>query len=268
MGYRRRRLDATDLLPQLAGMAVILCFVSPQVRAALRLSALAAIVVAVGAGVLFLGFTFWKRRSAPSLDAVSDLHAHTAAATMPVPPVSMPVSQRLNRIDWFQFEKLVAALFERQGYQVLRRGGARPDGGIDLEFRLDGIPIAVQCKKWNVWKVGVRQLREFLGAMTAGGYSQGMFVAAADITGEARDFARHHGIEIVDKRRLITLLEERISAGSDGIEAILHDSQKYCPKCERVMVVRVARRGRCAGKQFWACPGFPGCTYTAPMSSA
>jgi hypothetical protein len=265
MGYRRRRLDTTDLLPQLVGIVAILCFINPQVRDALRLSALAAVVVALGAGVFFVSFTLWRRQSVTSRDLGPVVQVSTGLPPKPTPPVPVPVSRRLNRIDWFQFEKLVGVMFERQGFRVQRRGGARPDGGIDLELHRGADRIAVQCKKWNAWKVGVRQLREFLGAMTAGGYKQGIFVAAADITGEARQFARTHNIKIMDRPELISTLEDCIRVGDEGVEAILTDPQKYCPRCERVMIVKVARRGRGAGKQFWGCPGFPRCSHTEPL---
>lgn len=32
-----------------------------------------------------------------------------------------------------------------------------------------------------------------------------------------------------------------------------------CPKCGRKMVLRTARQGRYAGKQFWGCSGYPNC---------
>lgn len=34
---------------------------------------------------------------------------------------------------------------------------------------------------------------------------------------------------------------------------------RRCPRCGRKMVLRTARQGRSAGKQFWGCEGFPGC---------
>lgn len=33
-----------------------------------------------------------------------------------------------------------------------------------------------------------------------------------------------------------------------------------CPRCGKHMVLRTARRGKSAGKQFWGCSGYPECT--------
>jgi len=32
-----------------------------------------------------------------------------------------------------------------------------------------------------------------------------------------------------------------------------------CPKCGRKMILRTARQGRYAGRQFWGCSGYPNC---------
>ena len=42
------------------------------------------------------------------------------------------IIRQLRQIDWFQFEKVVAVTYRKLGYAVTRRGGANPDGGIDL----------------------------------------------------------------------------------------------------------------------------------------
>ncbi|MXY93263.1 MAG: nuclease [Caldilineaceae bacterium SB0670_bin_27] len=34
---------------------------------------------------------------------------------------------------------------------------------------------------------------------------------------------------------------------------------RHCPRCGRKMVLRTARKGQSAGKQFWGCEGFPAC---------
>src|SRR5207248_4229346 len=82
--------------------------------------------------------------------------------------------ERLRAIDWFQFEKVVAATYRKLGYHVTRRGGANPDGGIDVIIEKEGLKTAVQCKQWKVSNVGVRPVREFLGALTDAGLTNGI----------------------------------------------------------------------------------------------
>ena len=40
------------------------------------------------------------------------------------------------------------------------------------------------------------------------------------------------------------------------------DSEKLCPKCSAVMVVKIAKKGKNIGNEFWACSAFPKCRHT------
>ncbi len=102
------------------------------------------------------------------------------------PSATEQVIQRLRSIDWFQFERLVAHVYRKQGYAVIRQGGANPDGGIDLVIEKDGTRTTVQCKHWKTWNVGVKAVREFLGALTDAGIGRGLFITLGGYTGDAK----------------------------------------------------------------------------------
>lgn len=38
-------------------------------------------------------------------------------------------------------------------------------------------------------------------------------------------------------------------------------SDRVCPKCSSHMVVKVAKKGKNIGKEFWACSAFPKCRH-------
>ena len=42
-------------------------------------------------------------------------------------------------------------------------------------------------------------------------------------------------------------------------------SEKVCPECSSPMVIRTAKKGANAGKQFWACSAFPKCKHIEPI---
>jgi len=44
-------------------------------------------------------------------------------------------------------------------------------------------------------------------------------------------------------------------------------SEKICPQCSSPMVVRVAKKGRNAGKKFWACSAYPKCRHIEAIAS-
>ena len=215
----------------------------------------------------------------PSPRIERSLTTHTASAfqrTNPTPARAEPVRSRpassvdlieqLRTIDWFQFEKIVALVYRKLGYRVTRRGGANPDGGIDLVIEKDGQRSAVQCKQWKTWKVGVKCLREFLGALTHAKIQKGIFITLNGYSGDAKRLADEHGIEIVNQTGLARLLESTDARFDPEALSILNDKRKFCPKCESEMVVRTAKKGFGVGKQFWGCSTFPRCRHKMPLS--
>ncbi len=186
--------------------------------------------------------------------------------------VSVPTSarrelaERLYAIDWFQFEKLMAAAFRKKGYQVERRGGARADDGIDLILERNGERTAVQCKHWKTWKVNPKTVREFLGAMTGAGLRKGLLLALRGYTQDAGLKAREYGISLWSEQEILDLLRTTDAESDPELRALLDDTRKFCPRCESEMLIRTAKRGPATGSQFWGCSRYPICLYTLPLS--
>ena len=187
----------------------------------------------------------------------SALHAQVAADRS---------SSALEKMNWREFEGLVAETFRQQGYRVVERGGDGPDGGIDLELYQGSDKYLVQCKQWKSSKVGVAIVRELFGLMSAEHAVGGFVVASGEFTQEAEAFAEGRSIRLVDARKLRILIaanvatpvaqpksEPRRSAGSTT------EASPVCPKCGSPMVQRVAKSGANAGRTFWGCSTFPVC---------
>ena len=171
-------------------------------------------------------------------------------------------NNEMKALDWFQFEKLVGVLYAQQGYSVARSGGANPAGGIDLVVTKSDIATAIQCKHWKSWKVGVKQIREFLGALADRGIGKGIFVTLQEYTAEAKELASRHQIELIAERELTQMLETVNWRFNPAIIAIFDDPRKLCPRCESEMILRTANKGSNAGSQFWGCSSYPKCRFT------
>lgn len=171
------------------------------------------------------------------------------------------IHERLKAIDWFQFEKLVSAIYEVPGSTVKRLGGAKADGGIDLMVEQDDRRLLVQCKHWRKWTVGVRHIRELLGAMTDAKIETGVLATLRGCTTEAVELAKKHNIHIIDEAQLVALMQMSDGSLDKRVIAILDDKRKFCPKCERPLVLRTATKGFNRGEQFWGCTQFPRCRY-------
>jgi hypothetical protein len=181
----------------------------------------------------------------------------------PQQPISQPkpqqsIPQQIRKIDWFQFEKLMELAYSGIG-TVTRKGGANPDGGIDLVLDQRGELTGIQCKHWKSWNVGVRVVREMIGALADAGMKKGIIVSLQSFTQDAIDLAARHNIELVGEQGVIGLLKY---LDQTEVQRLLTDTRKYCPRCESEMTIRTASKGTRAGSQFWGCLGYPGCSFT------
>ncbi|MDB6032780.1 MAG: topoisomerase-like zinc finger-containing protein [Verrucomicrobiales bacterium] len=194
----------------------------------------------------------------------------TIAQPQIVPEVRAPakkrsISDQLQALDWYQFERLLAAIYKEKGNEVERLGGAKPDGGIDFILRMGLIELPVQCKHWKSWTVGVKEVREFLGAIKDAGLESGRLIALKDFSRDARALAQRHNVQLVDGKDLVKLMSEVNWENNPAIQSILNETTKICPQCDAEMVLRTVERGRRAGERFWGCSQFPKCEGALPL---
>ncbi len=162
----------------------------------------------------------------------------------------------IRSLTWRQFESFTAEAYKRQGYTVLETPEG-PDNGVDLVLYKDGEKTYLQCKHWKASNVGVDKIRELLGAITAGGAHNGIFVTSGRYTQPAKEFARECGIELVDGDGLVGLIGG--IAADEKLSGVAKESEVRCPICNGPMVTRKAKRGPNSGNEFWGCGAFPSC---------
>ena len=280
---RRRRRDGDLVGPvaQLVGLVVLASMFIPGVRQMLFSIGIIALLFL---GIVVVGFVVF------TLDrlATPERRMQSTAVNVFAPPSRVPdqkcddyeleperpskppstsgLIEQLRSIDWFQFEKVIGHMYLKLGYNVTKRGGANPDGGIDLIIQKDGQCVAVQCKQWKAWNVGVKTVREFLGALTDAGIRKGKLITLRGYSGEARQLAEKHGIEIVNEVGLAQMIESTDAQFDPEVLELLHDTRKFCPKCEREMVMRVASKGPNVGGKFWGCSRYPKCHFILPIT--
>jgi restriction system protein len=166
----------------------------------------------------------------------------------------------ITALSWQDFERLVGASFERDGFAVTHTGGGGADGGVDLVLTKGRETTLVQCKQWRAQMVGVTTIRELYGVMAARAAARGIVVSAGDFTADAREFVRGRNISLVTGRALAAMLCDV----GDGQPAGAPAATPICPRCGSRMVERVARKGSSAGQAFWGCETFPRCRATLP----
>ena len=118
--------------------------------------------------------------------------------------------------------------------------------------------FVVQCKHWRKWTVGVRHIREFLGTLTDSGIQKGIFITLTGYSGDAKQLADKHGIQILNESDVVRMLDDAGLMYAKEISDLFSDERKYCPKCEEEMILRTSRKD---GNKFWGCSNFPRCRF-------
>jgi restriction system protein len=172
----------------------------------------------------------------------------------------------IGSISWQDFESLVGEGFRHRGFQVSQRGGAGPDGGVDLALTRGRERFLVQCKQWRAQSVGVSVVRELYGVMAAENVAGGYVVTSGKFTRDAMEFASGRNIELMDGPALERLLrdgESAVAVPADAMPVMVGGTLEppTCPKCRTPMVLRTAKQGSRKGASFWGCAQYPKCRY-------
>lgn len=215
------------------------------------------------------------------------------------PPVPPPGARRMipaevtGPRDGLAFERVVAELYRRAGYDVEETGrhGEGTDGGVDLVLRVPparagdprlspdaGADVLVQCKDYAKGWVSVDQLRAFFGAVcgwsaTATSYAtrarRGVFVTTSFFSQDARAFAEANGIELTDGRVLanhLTAAGLPIPYDVPAPQPEPPAARPACPRCRVPMTYRQPGPGE-TWAPFWGCPNYrtKGCRQTVKI---
>jgi restriction system protein len=157
----------------------------------------------------------------------------------------------IRSMAWREFEDLVAAVYQANGYDVEARGGDVADGGIDLIVRKDNRRWIVQCKHYRDQWVSVRPIRELLGVVTAQKATGGVLVASGVFDASAKAFAKETDLlELIGGEQLLDLINKSATKRVPT----------KCPECGSAMREKTGRFG-----PFLGCSNFPACRGWLPL---
>jgi len=166
----------------------IACAVS-AIAAALLPDAYRILGALTGLPFLVIGcIAAWKQRNAPSNASIDK----TLSA--------------VRAMSWVEFSRAIEAAYRRQGYAVAPAKGT----AADFEITKEGRTALVTCKRWKVARTGVEALHALHAMKEARNAHESIYVAAGEITDNARIFAVRHGIKLVDGAELTRLLPETL----------------------------------------------------------
>lgn len=166
-----------------------------------------------------------------------------------------------------EFEEMVAEVFRAKGHRA-RRTGTVGDHGVDVVVEAkNGEKWVVQCKRWR-GTVGERVVREFYGTMLHEKADKGAIITTGFFTPQAKEWAKGKPIFLYDGEEFLRIWRRvQQTRGKPGMtdfsaeveQGAFPSEAPRCPRCGIPMVLRVARRGKQAGRVFYGCPNYPLC---------
>ena len=153
------------------------------------------VLVALGA----TGLIAWALRERPGV-----------TGRRPTPTISLDEFLAMSPA---RFERSVAEILGRYDYDLAVTGGPGDLAADLLGTDPDGLPVVVQCKRWERGRrVGSGEVQKFIGmGRVHHGAEVLIFVTTADYGPHARALAQEHGVILVNGAQLVGLSAARAS---------------------------------------------------------
>lgn len=124
-----------------------------------------------------------KRRESKVLDVPNKIRSPSYFTV-----TEMDIKNNFGRFEPFEFERLVAKLFERKGYKTTVTQ-ERGDFGVDVIAEAGSDKIAIQVKHWQA-PVGGPDVHKTVGSMITFGANRAMVVTSSDFTNQAYEIQK------------------------------------------------------------------------------
>jgi len=116
----------------------------------------------------------------------------------------------LDRLEGRDFEDLIERLLLKMGFQTQGRKRAA-DGGIDI-VAVSSLPLLggryiIQCKRYAN-SVSSPIVRDLYGVVSAEKANKGILITTSSFTTDAVEFAKDKQLELIDRAKLLKLLQE------------------------------------------------------------
>ena len=108
----------------------------------------------------------------------------------------------VRAMSWVEFSRAIEEAYRRDGYAVTAVSVGAADFVIRKEWRI----ALVGCKRWKAARTGVEPLQDLHAAKEAHDAQECIYVAAGELTANARVFAGKHAIRVIGGPELARLL--------------------------------------------------------------
>jgi restriction system protein len=178
-----------------------------------------------------------------------------------LPAETQATLDRLGSMRWPEFEALMGAAFERNGFRVEKTGKGGLEGDVDLILRKDSRTELVQCKQWKTRQIGIAAVREMWSVVSHRGADALKMVSSGTFTDEARKFAQGKAIELIDGEHLVDFVRgvKVPSPGETPVSEPTPPAEAASPACPRCGAAMYKRFNPQTSKLYWGCVQYPMC---------
>lgn len=169
----------------------------------------------------------------------------------------------IDKMDGFQFEVYLKALFRELGYrpEVTKRSC---DYGVDVILKGRN-RIVIQAKRYGIKnRVGIRAVQEVYAGKAYYKADEAWIVTNSVFTKQAEELAKACQLKLIDRFELQNLINKvNPEQKAKDVYEQVNPAERKCPVCKNQLVIRYSKKN---DNKFFGCSQFPSCTHTEAIN--
>ncbi|RFT63918.1 restriction endonuclease [Bacillus clarus] len=169
----------------------------------------------------------------------------------------------IDKMDGFQFEVYLKALFRELGYrpEVTKRSC---DYGVDVILKGKN-RIVIQAKRYGIKnRVGIRAVQEVYAGKAYYKADEAWIVTNSVFTKQAEELAKVCQVKLMDRFELQNLINKvNPEQKAKDVYEQVNPAERKCPVCKNQLVIRYSKKN---DNKFFGCSQFPSCTHTEAVN--
>ncbi|PHE31706.1 restriction endonuclease [Bacillus pseudomycoides] len=169
----------------------------------------------------------------------------------------------IDKMDGFQFEVYLKALFRELGYrpEVTKRSC---DYGVDVILKGRN-RIVIQAKRYGIKnRVGIRAVQEVYAGKAYYKADEAWIVTNSVFTKQAKELAKACQVKLIDRFELQNLITKvNPEQKAKDVYQQVNPAERKCPVCKNQLVIRYSKKN---DNKFFGCSQFPSCTHTEAVN--
>lgn len=171
------------------------------------------------------------------------------------------IIENIDACDPNEFVNFICRMFRKLGYNTKNIDGFS-DNGIDIYIEKDGIVIAVQVKRYSIYKLneleGVLKIQGFRGSMAKENITRGIYLTTHYFSPKAIEFVENENIQLINRDLLFELINKAYPDIFSNImyKQSLSQLTQNCKKCDEKLIKCFSTSKK---KPYYYCPN--GCNW-------